>query len=416
MLRSLFSGISSLRSHQTMLDVTGNNIANANTTGFKSSRTQFEDTLSQMLQAPGAPQDANGGTNPAQVGLGVRVAGITTDITTGAAQQTGRGLDMMINGDGFFVLQSGAERLFTRNGAFTLDALGRVVNASGAFIQGWSADANGTINRNGQIGNITIPVTTTMGAQATETITLSGNLPSDATLDDPATPESEATSLEREIEVYGADGTATTVGLRFTMERKDVTGATWTVAWSSGVDAAGEPVFTNLGTMTFDGNGELGAPPAFTIPVNDPPIALDLGGVTGYASLTTIEASGQDGQGAGVLQSYEMNADGTLMGAFSNGMKQAIGQVALASFANAAGLEKAGESSFRATVNSGAEQIGVAGEGGRGALTGGALEMSNVDLSAEFTNLIIAQRGYQAGSRVITTSDELLQELVNLKR
>lgn len=282
MLRSLYSGISSLRSHQTMLDVTGNNIANANTTGFKASRAIFEDTLSQMVQAPRAPQGGAGGTNPAQVGLGVQVAGVTADLNSGAAQQTGRSLDMMVNGDGYFVVNSNGEQLYTRAGAFTLDAAGQLVTPSGALVMGWAADANGVVNTGGALNALTFPV---------------------------------------------------------------------------GPDANG------------------------------------------------VE-----------LQSFSLGADGTIIGSFSDGARRPIGQVAVSTFANAAGLEKAGGSMLRATVNSGDPQVGAAGDGGRGTVTSGTLEMSNVDLSQEFTNLIIAQRGFQAGSRVITTSDELLQELVNLKR
>ncbi|WP_324650455.1 flagellar hook protein FlgE [Georgenia sp. H159] len=398
MLRSLFSGISSLRSHQTMLDVTGNNIANANTTGFKAGRTLFEDTLSQLVQAPGAPQGANGGTNPAQVGLGVRVAAVTNDFTPGAAQQTGRSLDMMINGDGFFVVNSGGEQLYTRSGAFTLDALGRLVTSSGAQVQGWAADANGVVNPNGPLTGLALPVTTTMGARATGTATFTGNLPADAAVD---------TALVRTIEVYAADGTATSLDLTFTKQP----GATWSVQVADGSGNA-----LGGGTVAFTAGGALQAVNLPPVTVAGNPVALDLGQLTGFAGLTTVEASSQDGQGAGVLQSFSMSADGTLMGSFSNGLKRAVGLVAVGNFANAAGLEKTGGSMLRASVNSGEPQVGRAGDGGRGSLTGGALEMSNVDLSQEFTNLIIAQRGFQAGSRVITTSDELLQELVNLKR
>ncbi|WP_454085663.1 flagellar hook protein FlgE [Georgenia sp. Marseille-Q6866] len=400
MLRSLFSGISSLRSHQTMLDVTGNNIANANTTGFKASQTRFEDTLSQMLTAPGAPQGNNGGTNPAQVGLGVRVAGISTNFTPGAAQQTGRSLDMMIDGDGFFVVSSGGEQLYTRAGAFTLDGLGRLVTSSGAQVMGWAADANGVVNANGPLSNLSLPVSTTMGARATSTVTFAGNLPSDA---------EAGTSLLRSIDVHAADGTATSLDVRYTL-RSSAPGATWDVQVLDGDTQLG------AGSIAFDARGGLQNVTVPRVTVAGAPIDLDMGGLTGFASLTTVEAASQDGQGAGVLQSFSMNADGTLMGSFSNGLKRAVGMVAVGSFANAEGLEKVGGSMLRASVNSGDVTVGAAGDGGRGALTGGALEMSNVDLSQEFTNLIIAQRGFQAGSRIITTSDELLQELVNLKR
>jgi len=411
MLRSLFSGISSLRSHQTMLDVTGNNIANANTTGFKSSRTQFEDTLSQMIQAPGAPQGQNGGTNPAQVGLGVRVAGVSTDFTPGAAQQTGRSLDMMIDGDGFFVVNGGGEQLYTRNGSFTLDATGRLVTSSGASVMGWAADANGVVNANGPLSPLSLPVTTTMGARATSTVTFGGNLPADAKVADPtATPPVQATTLLRSIEVYSADGTATPVDVSFTLQTTTPT-ATWSV---SVADRSGTQLGT--GSVTFNANGSLQNATVPAVTVGGSSVTLDLGSLTGFAALTTVEASGQDGQGAGVLQSFAMASDGTLVGSFSNGLKRPVGQVAVSTFANTGGLEKAGGSLLRASVNSGDPQVGVAGQDGRGDLAGGALEMSNVDLSQEFTNLIVAQRGFQAGSRVITTSDELLQELVNLKR
>src|SRR5690625_5204806 len=413
MLRSLFSGISSLRSHQTMLDVTGNNIANANTTGFKAGRTQFEDTLSQMVNQPGAPQAGAGGTNPAQVGLGVRVANVTNDFTSGAPQQTGRGLDMMINGSGFFVVNSGGEQLYTRAGAFNLDGLGRLVTGSGAFVMGWAADADGNINANGPLTNLALPITTTMGAQATGTVTFDGNLPADGDVADPtATPPVEATSLLRTIEVYAADGTPTSLDVRFTLAQNDPT-----VQWEVEV-TAGETDLTPTPapTLPFDAERRLTGTSDFTVTVGGEQISLDMGALTGFAGLTTIEAADQDGQGAGVLQSFAMTSDGTLMGSFSNGLRQAVGQVAVSSFGNDAGLEKAGGSLLRATVNSGAPQVGPAGDGARGTITGGALEMSNVDLSQEFTNLIIAQRGFQAGSRIITTSDELLQELVNLKR
>ncbi|WP_152204617.1 flagellar hook protein FlgE [Georgenia thermotolerans] len=395
MLRSLFSGISSLRSHQTMLDVTGNNIANVNTTGYKAGRTQFEDTLSQVIQNAGAPQAGQGGTNPAQVGLGVQVAAITNNFTDGATQQTGSPLDMKITGDGFFIINNGTEQLYTRAGAFTLDALGQLTTPSGALVQGWSA-TGGVVNANGALGPITLPVSTTMGAKATTGSVFSGNLPVDAT---------NGTVLNRAVEVYDANGTAHNLDLVF-----EKSGATWTI--TSPDDAS-----VNV-TLTSDGAGGF-TPAATPFDVTVVPgltVTVDLSTVSGYAKLTTIEAESQDGMGAGTLQSFSMNADGTLIGSFSNGFKEPVGRIALANFANANGLEKAGGTGFRSTVNSGEAQVGAAGTGGRGSLSSRALEMSNVDLSQEFTNLIIAQRGFQAGSRVITTSDELLQELVNLKR
>jgi len=392
MLRSLFSGISGLKAHQTMLDVAGNNIANVNTTGFKASQTQFQDTLSQVLNNASAATPGVGGTNPAQVGLGVRVAGITTNFSQGAAQLTNRSTDMMINGDGFFTVRVGVEQNYTRAGSFNFDSLGQLVTADGALVQGWAA-TNGVVDINGPLTDLRLPIGTLMSAKATTTADFVGNLPSDALT---------GTTLTKSIDVYDDLGNARSLALTFTN-----TAGAWNVTATDGTTTvAATPVTFNTTT------GANTAPLTLTVGT----VAVDLSTVTGFAGLSTVEAVNQNGQEAGNLQSFALSPDGTLMGSFSNGLKQAIGQLALATFTNPTGLEKAGGSMYRTTVSSGIAQVGTAGTGGRGKLAGGSLEMSNVDLSAEFTNLIIAQRGFQANSRVITTSDELLQELVNLKR
>ncbi|MBO1751265.1 flagellar hook protein FlgE [Actinotalea sp. BY-33] len=392
MLRSLFSGISGLRAHQTMLDVTGNNIANVNTTGFKASQTQFQDTLSQVLTNAGGAQPGLGGTNPAQVGLGVQVAGVTTNFQQGAAQLTNRSTDMMISGDGFFMVRKGNEQFYTRAGAFSFDATGQLVTPDGGLVRGWAADANGNVDTNGPLSDMRLPIATLMGATATTAATFEGNLPSEA---------AAGTVLNREVDVYDGAGNMTSLQLAFTR-----TAAGWNV------EATRNGAVVGTSAMTFNAAGQLTGGGT----LNAGGIAVNLSTTTGFAGLDTIKAATQDGRAAGSLQSFTINADGTLMGSFSNGLKQAIGRVSLATFANPAGLEKAGGSLYRTSINSGDPQVGAAGTDGRGSLTGGALEMSNVDLSAEFTNLIIAQRGFQANSRVITTSDEMLQELVNLKR
>jgi len=282
MLRSLFAGISGLRNHQTMLDVTGNNIANANTVGFKASTTVFSDALSQMLTAASGSGADRGGTNPIQIGLGVQLAATSTNFGQGAAQTTGRLTDLMISGDGFFVLHDGAQSIYTRAGSFTFDETGTLVAPNGMRVQGYALDANG--------------------------------------------------------------------------------------------DPTGGLIDISLDTAA------LGLP-------------------------------------AGVeLTSYSIGPDGKVRGVFSDDVQRDICQLAIADFDNPMGLDKVGDTMFRESANSGAVQLGVAGEGQRGQLVSGALEMSNVDLSAEFTNLILAQRGFQANARVITTSDQVLEELVNIKR
>ena len=174
MLRSLYSGISGLRSHQAMLDVTGNNIANVNTTAFKASAVQFQDTLSQLTQGASAPQNQVGGTNPAQVGLGVQVAGISTNFAQGSSQATGRATDLLISGDGFFVTELAGETLFTRAGSFDFDADGRLVSPDGAIVQGWGAQ-NGVVTAGGATGDIRLPVAAVLGAVVTTEASFTGN-------------------------------------------------------------------------------------------------------------------------------------------------------------------------------------------------------------------------------------------------
>ncbi|MCZ4497971.1 MAG: hypothetical protein JWQ74_524 [Marmoricola sp.] len=284
MLRSLFAGISGLRVNQTMLDVTGNNIANANTTGFKSSSTVFQDTLSQMLTGSSAANANRGGTNPIQVGLGVQLAATNANFTQGSTQSTGRPTDLMIQGDGLFVTKKGSEQLYTRAGAFTFDNTGTLVGPTGNRVQGYALDAAG------------LPT---------------GGLV-DVTLD---------------------------------------------------YSALANPV-----------------PPGVT------------------------------------LTSYNIGSDGKLRGIFDDGVQRDMAQIAIADFNNPMGLEKVGETSYRESANSGTATVGVAGQGRNGTIVAASLEMSNVDLAAEFTNLILAQRGFQASSRVITTSDQVLEDLVNIKR
>ncbi|MDQ4504078.1 flagellar hook protein FlgE [Sinomonas sp. ASV322] len=390
MLRSLYSGISGLRAHQTMLDVTGNNIANVNTVGFKGSATEFEDTLSQLTQGASGPQAATGGTNPAQIGLGVKVAAVATNFNQGSAQSTGKATDMMISGDGFFITSRGGQQLYTRAGSFGFDASGQLVTPDGGLLQGWTADASGVVNSGAPLGTIALSPTATIPAVATSKASVDGNLPSDVAV---------GTTLERDLRVFDGNGVARNLALTFTR-----TAAGWDVAGAdaNGSTGAGSLAFTN-GALTSGGSLTVGG------------IAVNLAAVTGYAGMTTVAAAGQNGSAAGTLESFTLGGDGSLIGAFSNGLKQIVGRVALAKFTNPAGLEKTGDSSYTVTANSGAPQIGQAGAPGFGTLTGGALEMSNVDLSQEFTNLIVAQRGFQANARIITTSDQVLQELVDLK-
>ena len=400
MLRSLFSGISGLRAHQQMMDVTGNNIANVNTTGYKSSQTVFQDTLSQMVNAAGAPQNGAGGTNPAQVGLGVRTASVNANFSQGAAQTTGKSGDMMIQGDGFFITKSGGETVYTRAGSFTFDANGSLTTPNGQIVQGWSADVDGTVNTAGAPGNIKLPIGISLAPEATTKFTLTGNLSFEAPVD--ATGAAPGSSKVIPIPVIDVNGTSSSLNVTMTK-----TGASeWTATTPGGSSV---PItFTNGKPTDAGGN------PLTSITLDG--LAVDITDITHYSGGTEARVSASDGSGAGILSSYTVSNTGQIVGVFSNGLKQSLGQLALANFNNVNGLEKIGDSMFRSTVNSGLAQVGAAGSAGLGLITSGALEMSNVDLAQEFTNLVIAQRGFQANSRIITTSDEILQELVNLKR
>lgn len=433
MLRSMFSAISGLRAHQTKLDVTGNNIANVNTVGFKASQTVFEDTLSQVLRNGSAPNGGVAGTNPAQVGLGVKVAGITTNFGQGSTQNTGRASDFMISGDGFFVTKVGNEQLYTRAGSFDTDGVGNLVTPDGAKLQGWMANALGIVDPNGPLVDLRIPTGQVLAPVATTGAALAGNLS--------ATPVATETPVTSQITMYDDLGNAHPVSV--TMTRNATPANSWNVTFTDTSTATSTSTGTALGSVTLqfadgtntflDANGQ--PRPAGTLATPNPAtfelltsaagvpawtqnVDIDLSAMTqfGGKSDAAAKTTADSGSAMGVLEGYSLANDGTIVGIYSNGLRQNIGQLALATFTNPGGLEKAGNSSFRAGDNSGNPLVGQAGTGGRGSLSAGALEMSNVDLAEEFTGLIVAQRGFQANSRVITTSDEILQDLVQLKR
>jgi flagellar hook protein FlgE len=438
MLRSLYSGISGLHAHQQMMDITGNNIANVNTVGFKASSTQFQDTLSQMLGAAGAPQNGQGGSNPSQVGLGVTNAGMLTNWTQGSQETTGRSGDMMIQGDGFFITRSGNENLYTRAGSFSFDANGLLVSATGEPVQGWTADKTGTVNAAAKPSDIRMPLGSTIAPKATSVVTLKGNLSSDDIPDgniptnngsgpSQAPGVTPLTGYETTIpvKVYDAQGATHTAVARFHRTGSDnvtdPTSSTWDVDL---IDEAGALITTSPTVMTMAGGRPVSDPTdpksllTSQTPLDVGPYKIDVSDITAFSGITDARVFDTDGQAAGALTSlsYTVNDTGQILGVFSNGLKQLLGQVAMATFKNPNGLEKVGNSAYRSSVNSGYAQVGQPGSAGMGGVVNGALEMSNVDLAQEFTNLIIAQRGFQANSRIITTSDELLQELVSMKR
>ncbi len=412
MMRSLFAGVSGMRNHQVRLDVIGNNIANVNTLGFKASRVTFEEALSQLVQGasrPGATGAGSiGGSNPMQVGLGVNLGSIDTLFTQGNLENTGITTDLAIQGDSLFVLSDGSRNYYTRAGNFQIDAAGRLVSATNGFtVQGRIA-VDGVLTQ--QVGDIILPISQSSPAQATTAVHLAGTLDAQA---------ADGTERESSITVYDSLGASHELRIVFTKN-----GANWdySVYADDGAAAIG------TGSVTFTPDGRLNTPETAAISF-DPgnganTLSIDLvfgttgglDGLTGFGGAMTAALREQNGYTAGELEAITIDRTGTITGSFSNGMVMTLAQIALADFNNPAGLYKDGGNMYTESPNSGTPVIGFAGESSPSTIASGTLEMSNVDLAQEFTNMIIAQRGFQSNARVISSSDEMLQELVNLKR
>jgi flagellar hook protein FlgE len=413
MMRSMFSAISGLRNHQTFMDVVGNNIANVNTTGFKGSRVTFQDILNQTLRSAAAPTATRGGVNGAQVGLGMLLAGIDTIQTQGNLQSTAKLTDLAIQGDGFFVLNDGVRNVYTRDGAFDIDINNNLVNpATGALVMGWQADATGAISTTGAVTSITIPSGSGTIGQPTTELTFTGNL-------DTAT--AAGGTVTATVPIYDSLGNRHDLTLTFTKSASPAN--TWTYAYTAAA-GSGITLANASGTLTFDANGALQSNSqagtmtvTFTNGANvvSIPTAGDFTGMTQLRATSDVKTA-TDGSAAGNLTSFSIAPNGVITGIYSNGQTRTIAQIALATFPNPGGLEKLGGNAYGPSAASGSPSIGAAETGGRGRISSGFLEMSNVDLAQQFTNMIMAQRGFQANSRVITASDEMLQDLVNLKR
>lgn len=417
MMRSLFSAVSGLKAHQQRMDVIGNNIANVNTPGFKKSQTTFQDMLSQMIRgASRQVEGGRGGTNPMQVGLGVTIGAINTVMTAGSPQDTGKNTDLAIEGEGFFVVSDGSRSYYTRAGAFDFDSDGYLIDANGMHVMGWLADDKGNLNTDpANIVPVKIDLNSTAPPHSTTEFKFSGNLDANT---------ASNSSITVTQAVYDSRGDKHIVVFTFTKDSIDpnkwlvdctVDKNPATISYDNTSQPSPCLTFTlnngtltpstNIMNITFDPNNGTGQ--VSFIP--------DFSQMTQFSGETTITAS-QDGYPAGSLQSVSFDTTGTLSGVFSNGITQPLAQVALASFNNPGGLVKEGNTLFAVSSNSGDANIGSAGMGGLGSIRPGSLEMSNVDLAQEFTDMIVTQRGFQANSRVITASDEMLQDLVNLKR
>lgn len=435
MMRSMFSGVSGLRAHQTRMDVIGNNVANVNTVGFKSGRVTFQEVFNQTLRGAGAPDAAlgRGGTNPMQIGLGTGVGAIDTMMTRGSSQRTDNPTDLSIEGEGFFIVKgSNADTYkFTRAGNFGLDKLGNLVSGSGMNVYGWMKYdklPDGTVKYDTESDIAPINLYNdefngnkrVIAPQATTNAVFSGNLNS-------AYKEEDTFSVP--FTAYDSLGNAHELSITY---KKGANAGEWTYSVSEKqVDDDGnityEPTNITDASIIFDSKGKLdtSTPQTFDdieidftdIGAEVLTIKTDFTNVTMFSADSSVKPTNIDGYTTGNLVTFNIGSDGILTGIYSNGQQQPLGMVALASFSNPGGLQKIGDNLFIPTTNSGDFTKALqAGSEGVGSMSPGTLEMSNVDLSREFTDMIITQRGFQANSRIITTSDEMLQELVNLKR
>ncbi|MFU0783599.1 MAG: flagellar basal-body rod protein FlgF [Thermoanaerobacterium thermosaccharolyticum] len=426
MLRSMYSAVSGLKAHQAEMDVIGNNIANVNTVGFKASRMTFKEIFNQTIKGASAPQGNGGGTNPQQVGLGVAIASIDTLFTNGGSQRTDNPTDLSIDGNGFFIVNNGGANLYTRAGNFSFDSNGDLVTPDGYKVMGWISQDGKTVNTDtGNLSPISIKDWSSTSPSSTTLIQLGGNL--DAGTD-------VGSSVSYNVTIYDSQGGSHVATIQFTNQfTKKNSAGNWDVSITNfdGTDLS-SPV--NIGSIKFDSAGLIDQtnPSSFTVSSSSllgantntnatlgdgtNNITIDLSKLTMYSSSTDIRELSKDGNEAGSIESINIDQYGVVSGIYSNGRTQVIGQIALADFQNTQGLEKVGNTMFINTVNSGDPMIGAANTGTRGTINPGTLEMSNVDLANEFANMITTQRGFEANSKVITTSDEILQDLVNLKR
>jgi len=418
MISSLFAGISGLSANATAMTVIGDNIANVNTTAFKSNKYSFANVLSQSM----------GTSTTDGIGRGVEFGGVSPSWSQGSVENTSNPTDMAINGKGFFMVEDNTGSAFyTRAGEFTFDREGYLVNPEGLFVQGFAVSAvaaDGTITL-GSIENINVPAESTAPPQATTTFTLDINLDAGAAVND---------TFASTQTVYDSLGNAIPLTLTFLKTAANEWTAGVTVPTGTVATPATDIVLTNA-TLTFDGNGILttGTDPSITLTNLDSgaadisggnAITWDLfdsaavtnGDLTQYAAASTYNFNIQDGYAAGNLRGVSVDESGYVFGAYSNGQLTPLYQVVLADFPSYFGLNKLGHNLYAESPASGQAMPGVALSGSLGSISPSAIEMSNVDLAQEFVKMITTQRAFQANSRVITTSDEILQELISLKR
>ena len=415
---SFSAGLSGLNANATYLSVIGNNLANINTVAFKTSAVSFADLVSQTV----------GGTsiNPMQVGLGVVTGSISPVFSQGAIENTREATNVAIQGNGFFVVRGDEGLAYTRAGNFSFNADGELVTPDGLRVQGYTGidPVTGNVLTTGAPTDITVPPGVLREPVTTTNVRTQINLDADA-------PVNGTPNFTTPFKIYDALGSPHTVTVSFEKTAVGQWTYTATVPQAEVDGGAGDFVLAT-GALTFDGNGTLTVPNAdinlvgpaqwangaagndivwdITPPPSDKP------SITSFSSKSETSTITQNGSAAGQINNISIDGDGRIIATFGAGESVAVGQLAMANFNNPKGLLKLGANRYGESQAAGIPNVGIAGTGGRGTLIGSAIEQSNVDIAQEFTQMILAQRGYQANSRTITVSDEILVETLSLKR
>jgi flagellar hook protein FlgE len=432
MFTAFSTALSALNANTTALDVVANNLANMNTTGYKASVVSFQDLVTESIGA---------GLGSTQVGFGTGTPITTREFTQGATQSSSGLLDGAIQGDGFFVVKdvdTGAQE-FTRAGNFQVDNSGYLTTESGQRVEGWAADASGTVDTNQPIGDIPVPVGTLAAPVASTAFSVNLNL------DSAGVAGQSSGTFSTPINVVDSLGNTHTLTLTFTKEApaagNNNSNTTWDYALTipdADVTAAQSAPLAN-GTLVFAANGTLSTPPptspdvTFTIPtLADGAVIGDQTGkvantmtwhlydgtgapcLTQYNATSAPSATQVDGSPAASLTNVALATGGQIVASYSNGTQVVVGQLALASIRNPQSLIAAGNNSFQASAGTALPSIGLPNSGGRGQVLGGSLEASTVDIASELTNLIVYQRAYEANARVVTSVDQISQDTVNL--
>jgi flagellar hook protein FlgE len=401
-----------LEADSVSLNTIGNNLANLNTTAYKGQTTSFEDLFYQQI-------GQSGSGDAIQVGAGTKVSGTSTDFSEGTLlpDANANPTDMALSGNGFFVVNQNGVQSLTRAGNFQISSNGGLITQDGQQVMGYPA-TNGVVNQNGALQPIVIPVGATEGAQATQNVSVTSNLNSGATV---------GTTFTTPVTLYDSLGQSQQATISY-----DKTGTnTWSYAVTLPAGAAtGTPV-NNTGTLTFDSNGNLTSPTGTVAGISFPGMAdgasnlsfnWNLNDASGNPTLTQLATAStnnsylQDGFASGNYQQISVDSSGVITAQFSNGQSSTVGQLAVANVANVQGLVATGGNNFTTSVSSGQATAGVAGTGGRGTVEDNALEQSNVNISTEFSNLIVAQRAFEANSKTVTTFDTISQDVLAMVR